>query len=384
VGLIKGYTAGTHRLVAPETTLERITPHLLSFGITRCADVTGLDRIGIPVTCAIRPASRTVQVSNGKGLRKVDAKVSALMEAIELSCAESPSSPFRRASAAEMSGAGECFAAPASLPRFNTDLWLDERSRLDWIEADELLSGQASWVPASAAYYLPERSVYRWNSNGLASGNHLVEATLHALYEVLERHMLSWLVKGSSLSFKDADVFDVDSVSDDALGALIASVRAAGLGLVLLRVHTELPVHTFMAVLCDPKPFGLSRRVDPGYGTHLNPAIAASRAITEAAQGRLTVIHGSREDLSASVYLAGPHNRLYDFYTHLKPRGAKWTTLSAHDGPDLEEDLETLLSAVRSAGLPAVYRVRMEGLADRAGVSVTKVLVPGALNTFPV
>src|SRR5438093_1523690 len=60
--LSKGYTGGTHRLVAPEDTLARITPHLAACGITRCADVTGLDRLGIPVYCAIRPRTRTIQV----------------------------------------------------------------------------------------------------------------------------------------------------------------------------------------------------------------------------------------------------------------------------------------------------------------------------------
>lgn len=57
-----------------------------------------------------------------------------------------------------------------------------------------------------------------------------------------------------------------------------------------------------MAVLCDPQPFGYSVRVDPGYGAHLDPAVAALRAVLEAAQGRLSVIHGSREDIETSTY----------------------------------------------------------------------------------
>jgi YcaO-like protein with predicted kinase domain len=50
--------------------------------------VTGLDRIGIPVALATRPNSRSVAVSQGKGLTLAAAKVSALMEAIELWHAE--------------------------------------------------------------------------------------------------------------------------------------------------------------------------------------------------------------------------------------------------------------------------------------------------------
>ena len=110
--LPKAYCRGTHRLIAPEVSLSRIQPHLASFGITRCADVTGLDRIGIPVCCAIRPRNRSLQVSNGKGLRLVDAQVSALMEAIELFHAENPGSQVKCASLNSLRREGRpvCFA----------------------------------------------------------------------------------------------------------------------------------------------------------------------------------------------------------------------------------------------------------------------------------
>lgn len=38
------------------------------YGITRAADVTGLDRIGILVALAVRPNPRSVSVSQGKGV----------------------------------------------------------------------------------------------------------------------------------------------------------------------------------------------------------------------------------------------------------------------------------------------------------------------------
>lgn len=63
----KHFRRGTHRLVPPEVTWERIRPILRTLGITRVADVTGLDDVGIPVHQAIRPASHTLSVSQGKG-----------------------------------------------------------------------------------------------------------------------------------------------------------------------------------------------------------------------------------------------------------------------------------------------------------------------------
>ena len=45
-------------------------------GITRIANVTGLDRIGIPVVMVVRPNARSVAVSQGKGLTLAAAKAS--------------------------------------------------------------------------------------------------------------------------------------------------------------------------------------------------------------------------------------------------------------------------------------------------------------------
>ena len=89
----KRYTTGTHRVFAPEETLERMRPHWRKLGVTRFADVTGLDRIGIPVIMAIRPNSRSVAVSQGKGVHLAAAKASALMETVETWHAERISAP---------------------------------------------------------------------------------------------------------------------------------------------------------------------------------------------------------------------------------------------------------------------------------------------------
>lgn len=61
---------------------------LRRFGITRVGDVTGLDIIGIPVWFAARPNSRGLSVSQGKGLFADQARLSAIMEAIEGAVAE--------------------------------------------------------------------------------------------------------------------------------------------------------------------------------------------------------------------------------------------------------------------------------------------------------
>src|SRR6266513_3860017 len=81
--LPKRFRRGTHRTADPGETLARVRPHMARMGITRLGNITGLDRVGIPVAIAVRPNSRSVSVSQGKGLDLPQAMASALMEASE-------------------------------------------------------------------------------------------------------------------------------------------------------------------------------------------------------------------------------------------------------------------------------------------------------------
>ena len=93
----KAYRRGTHRTVDPAATLARLQPHLAGMGITRIANVTGLDRIGVPVVMVCRPNARSLAVSQGKGLTLDAAKASGVMEAIELYHAEHIELPLKLA-----------------------------------------------------------------------------------------------------------------------------------------------------------------------------------------------------------------------------------------------------------------------------------------------
>src|SRR5882724_3967893 len=88
--LFKRHQHGTHRTVSPAETLARVTPLLPAMGITRVANVTGLDRIGVPVAMVYRPNARSIAVSPGKGLTLDAARCSGVMESIEGWHAERP------------------------------------------------------------------------------------------------------------------------------------------------------------------------------------------------------------------------------------------------------------------------------------------------------
>src|SRR5258708_2507007 len=185
--LPKRFRRGTHRTAAPDETLARVRPHMGRMGITRLGNVTGLDRIGIPVAIAVRPNSRSISVSQGKGLCIPQAMASALMEAVEGFHGEEIATRFRTTTYRDLS-AHDRVVDPASLSR--TGQPFDDRTSIPWIEGYDLLQREECWLPAEIVHTdctIPPRpgtGYFLAGSNGLASGNHLLEAISSAICEL--------------------------------------------------------------------------------------------------------------------------------------------------------------------------------------------------------
>ena len=106
-------------------------------------------------------------------------------------------------------------------------------------------------------------------------------------------------------------------------------------------------------------------------GAHLSPTVAAIRAITEAAQSRLTFIHGSREDLTERAYTRGAnHEAMLAYFRALRP-DTSWAALADRTSDGLHADLARALSTI-----PCAYAADLSQ--GKAGVSAMKVIVPGA------
>ncbi|GAA2310056.1 YcaO-like family protein [Nonomuraea roseoviolacea subsp. roseoviolacea] len=286
--------SGTHRVLTPAETLRRIRPLFPVVGITRIADVTWLDEIGIPVHQAVRPNSRTVSVSQGKGLTHDLAKVSAAMESIESWHAERVDPGETTATVADMERAcGYRVRELALEPRHH--LW--PGLELEWTRASRLDDGTDTFLPTDLLRldgrvrdtWMPP--LFAQNSNGLASGNTFAEAALHGLYEVIERDCLARAATGPSPAL---DLGTVDGPAREPLDLMAAAA-------VEVRVEV-LPSPTglacFLATIWSeefPVPFA-------GAGAHLDRDVALCRALTEAAQSRVTQIAGARDDLTTGAY----------------------------------------------------------------------------------
>ncbi|ONI88739.1 hypothetical protein ALI144C_06580 [Actinosynnema sp. ALI-1.44] len=288
---------GTHRTRAPEATWEWIRPRLSRMGITRVADVTWLDDIGIPVFQAVRPNALTLSVSQGKGLTPALARVSAAMESVELWHAEHPLPVAASEVSAERMEPVVGYAVEDLVlaPRHR----LTPDTRLRWRRAQRVDGVGESFLPMELLR-LDARVTPRWDpplfratSNGLASGNTLAEALLHGMYEVIERDTMTRAAHGSQLQ-----PVALESIVDAGPALLLERFRAAGVEVEVAFAHSAFPVPTFTAQIWSeafPRAF-------TGSGTHLDSAVALSRALTEAAQSRATAIAGARDDIGKSVY----------------------------------------------------------------------------------
>lgn len=377
------YNCGTHRLLLPEQTLANITPFLIECGITRCTEITGLDvDLGVPTYCAIRPQGLVLQTSAGKGLTHIAAKVSALMEALELYHAENPEPQrLRRTSLKTIARKDFQVIRPEDLPAYN-NTFFSEDYIIDWIEGENLLTQKPIWAPASAIYFC-EPSLYRNSTNGLASGNHLIEATLHALYELIERDAISQLDVNGHLAIKaNCRVIDTSTIDDIILQEILCKIEKAQSKLVLLWVSSSIPVHTFWAVLLNKTPFGVLSTFNVGYGTHLDMGVAAARAVTEAVQSRLTMIHGTREDITAKpVYKASftEFSPAYKYFDELKGNVA-WQAIKtqvSYKNIDLEKSYQYLLTKLLWAGHDKIFRFNLTN--TNFNIPVVKVIVPSLL-----
>ena len=369
----KAYRNETQRTTSPDETLARVEKALPAAGITRVADITSLDRIGIPVFSSIRPTAGrgAVSVYNGKGATPTEAKVSAIMEGIERYSAEVPDGVELRV---ERYGAmrREGPALDPSLlvlPR-NADPGMP----VPWARGYDLLHEEEIMVPASAVFHpLPPQypQLFRTSTNGLASGNTLEEAVFHALMEVIERD--AWSLAEASRRTGPM----VTGINGALPGDLLSRFESAEVEVRVKDITSDLRIPTFAAVSDD------LRLRDPtlltiGMGTHTNAAIALLRALTEVAQSRLTQIHGAREDTPTAdmrKVMGYERARRMNRYWFDSPREEPFADVPSFDSDDFLTDIRMTLGRLEGAGIDRVIVVDLTR--PEINVPVVRVIVPG-------
>ena len=350
-------------------------------GVTRVAHVTGLDRIGIPVVMAIRPNARSVSVAMGKALQADDAEISAVMEAIEGYHAET----VRPA----LAGLRYTELPPERRLRCVDMLMLDGVEHFDrshpirWSEGVELMSGRQVAVPFDLVhtdYTRPTDGAGLWpGSNGLASGSTRQGALVAAIAEVIERDAIAhWL--NQPPASRNRYRVDLDSVTDPRCRQAIAQLQRGGMTVCCWDVTSDIGVPVFACRLIE-NARGRTCMIGPvrGAGCHLDPAVALLRALTEAAQIRLTYIVGARDDLDPYEYGTCEDREIVAWAEEAAAKNAP--RLAFRQAEPVDDPVDVLLGRLAGAGVAELVAVDLTR--EEFGIPVVRAIAPGMGGLTP-
>ena len=370
----KRYFFDTHRALTPVETLRRVETVVDKVGITGIEDITGRDKLNIPVYLAHRPGTEAgaAPVHTGKGLTGDQARVSVLMEAIERYSAEikeEDRAKFRFESYKE--GNSENKVEPSSLI-LSALSKVTPDSKIEWCEGYDLMVEDEVLLPANAVYhpYTTTRGgrLFMSDSNGIASGNNLEEAIFHGMMEVIERDALSYAeIK------KDAGKRIAIEEDDGLIYELKERFNSRGIETHFWYIPTDVGFPTVVLALDSPEKN--ANLLVYGAGTHSDPRIAAIRAITEAAQSRLMRIVKGGSGITPVDYETVKRMNRHWFETKDGDKDAVRLSELPYLATDtIDGDIKIALERLRAIE----KRVLVVDLTrEEIGIPVVRVVIPG-------
>jgi len=373
----KTYIKETHRSKTPEETRRFVETMTSVLGMLDFRDITGLDRIGIPVfTChRIRPdGSRTDHT--GKGASPVQARVSLTMESVERFSSEfRPSCESRliRGSYDKLSKRHE-IVPPEDLILPRGSEYAPSRE-ICWIGGIDLLSRKKALVPAAAVYHPfhgDASPLFATHTNGIASGNTLEEAVFHALTEVIERD--AWSIAKYNEDPGEA-LYLTDAAENRFLAGIVERFIDADIEVIAKDITSDLGVPVIAAFSRDL----LHRHLDPvdGFGSHLDPKVALARAVLEIATTRglyfqkfgFTGANPIESNYLSDTMMDGDWRFYADAVKSLDAVESRYSN-------DILTDIKTILGKLRESGFSRAVVVDLT--AEETGIPTVRVIVPGA------
>jgi ribosomal protein S12 methylthiotransferase accessory factor len=408
---------GTSRITPAQETLKRISFISQKIGVTRLADITNMDILGIPNYSAVLPGTEDyIWVYSGKGPTKAHARASALMESIERYSSLPSGGPknFIQGSYDQLSKSFNVLHPDEIVEplrfQYNNEMSMDFLRGFDLFTEEQIL------VPASVALFRyspvpPFVDPFAFHhTNGLASGNVMEEAICHSLCEVIERdstslaelrasaipfHFLRQIInalreKGYALNSIPTDKYgddpsifpdvDISQIEFQPVKALVEKFLQAKIPLIIKDITSEIGIPTFNASSIEwiSHDYGY---LAEGHGTHPDARVALMRAITEVTHTRAANIQGARDDLRKIIY--GQNNtddkRAWQFMP--SSNKVKFSEVTSYFNQDILDDIKLILKHLKQTGLKRAIIVNLTN--DSIGIPVVRAIVPG-LETFKI
>jgi ribosomal protein S12 methylthiotransferase accessory factor len=435
------------RVVSAEETHRRLQDLMPRVGVTHVFELTWLDSLGLPVCMAVGPlpeemdlrslaeqifgaSARQPQVSEklekvwgsletfpfephgipgagavtrmaaGKGLSPLEARVSAMMEAVERTSARQVSLPVKRASYRKISQGAQAID-PRDLLLISAASY-DDDLRLDWVEGKELNSSGSCWVPVEAATFggdfQGEGRTFVDTPTGLGAGNVIEEAICHGLAEVIEHDAWALSVARQALSNAEHSLFarilqddgafreqidatafrPLDPARLDSLAGLNGWMENLQREQGWVRIH-DITSDVGVAVISASLSGIAGKGPDGGgLGAHPDARVALARAVTESAQQRLILGLQARMQAARANHPVQAATAGVKHWSEQIPPQAElrpFEGIRSSELPTIQEDITYMLSALRAKGYEQVIAVELTkpGL----DVPVVKVIAPG-------
>lgn len=345
----------------PAALRGRLTPQLAGLGITRVADLTDLDVVGIPVCAAIRPLSRNLAVSQGKGFSVDAAWVGAVAEALELRAAETVADLHPH------------LAGDAAIERWRP-CFAGETPRSDgWVAAREWRTHTPVLVPRELVELdltrAPSDPRWRRTSNAMAAHPERSPALRHALLEAVERHAVAL----APTRRREIQRLQGGRPTRAPLAALLDRLADVGLQPRLWRLSPIAGIEIVKARLPAAQPWA---RPVVGAAASLDLEDAACRALLECVQSRVTRLAGARDDLTPADYVPAAGRAFADVRSGVE-RVADWPRSATRRSGD---ELAEIVDRLDAAGFSRIFVVDLP--VAPCPVHVVKVVVPGLVNCF--
>ncbi|MDP9651461.1 YcaO-like family protein [Paraburkholderia caledonica] len=383
--------------------LSMLVSRFDEFGITRLANTTWLDRIGISTHSCVCPGTTDViSVYNGKGVDACQSALSAIMECLERTSALWDTTRIVLDSEANLLRSNKVmipaeFTEPLRANYASTDT-------IPWVKAESICGTESYLVPADLAFdgfrprHLPPSPFKIVTSNGLGAGFSKERALSHALYEVVERDVVSCVELKASFHAAgllehvatalgvDRDLIAREFVDDHNAACsvdlstapteileLINRYHLAGIDFHLKQLPSIFKIPVFGA--CAIEDFGEGGVLAAaGFAAHLDPLTACRAAVLEVAQSRATSLQGAREDYHDKP-IKSRIDRLPKSDWLLSPSDEAVSFNSADHRDWHLDSLVELYSKIQAGGLDEIAVVNFE---KYPGIFVYRVLIPGA------
>ncbi|HUQ57995.1 TOMM precursor leader peptide-binding protein [Lentzea sp.] len=328
--------------------------------------------------------------TGGKGVTPLDAEVGALCEAVERrSCAYFGEEARVTGSYTSL---GDLAIHPGSVQLYHPrqfedrEAWnarhaafqhvttpFDDDEVMDWTPLWSLTEQRHKFLPTGMCYFgAPCPPSVTSDSNGCAAGSSLEDAVLQGLLELVERDAVGiWWYNRTPVPG-----VDLDSFHDSWIDELRAVHAGIGRQVWLLDVTSDLGVPVMVAV---------SRRTDGhredimfGCGAHLDPRLAARRALTELNQGMPAMcepVDLSKFDVDLRRWV---ENTALADNLWLAPDPSAPARDALHHGhvhrDDLADDIRALQDVLEAKGMEVLV---LDQTRPDIGLPVVRVVVPG-------